>query len=159
VEQNQNRNDMENSIFDQNKAIAQYLGWKIETSITPDYPTQEWHYMKGMDKNWDGGQCVHLNDTKEIVKQKREEIDGKLWAHLLDETYGRAGRFHLKWEHLMPVVEQIEKESGKQLQILGNSCYMPGVFVSKGNELRTEGQTKIEAVHKAVVIYIESKIK
>lgn len=61
-------------------------------------------------------------------------------------------KFHQAWKWLMPVVVKIEEE-GETVRIEGKSC-----SISTGdNEYTSEADTKMEAIWKAVVAYLEAE--
>lgn len=90
----------------------------------------------------------------EGISENLYEYDGGNIGGFYFMDHPSAMKFHTKWDWLMPVVEEIEKKTGKRLQIMGNFCYAPGVFIAKGEELRVYGSTKIEAVYLAVLQFI-----
>lgn len=61
-------------------------------------------------------------------------------------------KFHVAWKWLMPAVVKIEDE-GATVRIEGKSC-----GISTGdNEFTAEADTKMEAIWKAVVTYLEAE--
>ncbi len=63
-------------------------------------------------------------------------------------------KFHLSWKWLMPVVIKIEEDKGHKVRIEGANCT---VVVDGDTTYEAEAGTKMEAVWKAVVEYLESK--
>lgn len=63
-------------------------------------------------------------------------------------------KFHLSWKWLMPVVVKIEEEKGHTVRIEKTSC---SVIVDSDNVHEATADTKIEAVWKAVVVYLEAE--
>ncbi|HYW34423.1 MAG TPA: hypothetical protein VE868_03350 [Balneolaceae bacterium] len=62
-------------------------------------------------------------------------------------------KFHLSWKWLMPVVIKIE-ENGTPVQIKGNSCV---IFVGDDHVIEADADSKLEAVWRAAVSYLERK--
>lgn len=63
-------------------------------------------------------------------------------------------KFHLAWKWLMPVVVKIEDEEGQAVLIEGKHCT---VQTEEGEEYPASADTKMEAVWKAVVAYLEAE--
>lgn len=63
-------------------------------------------------------------------------------------------KFHLAWKWLMPVVIKIEDDDGQTVRIEGKSC---SIHTEDGDEYSASADTKMEAVWKAVVNYLDSK--
>lgn len=61
-------------------------------------------------------------------------------------------KFHLAWKWLMPVVIKIEDE-GHTVHIEGSRCT---VMVDEEISFESEAESKMDAVWKAVVAYLES---
>jgi len=57
-------------------------------------------------------------------------------------------KYHSSWDWLMPVVEYIEQLGGYTFYIVGTSCYI------NGSPPSVHGESKIEAVYKKVVQFI-----
>jgi hypothetical protein len=124
-----------------NRLIAEHIGWGVIVNTpSPDYPTQEWHYMvrkyDSGTEEWDSGQNVWT--TSETVEADRIKLDAELWSHVLNPGYGRAGTFHKKWEMIMPIVKGILYGSYtldgvrimKQVQDALITCDIEKVFVA-----------------------------
>jgi len=61
-------------------------------------------------------------------------------------------KFHLSWKWLMPVVIKIEEDKGHTVQIKNNRCR---ILVDEDQTFEIEADTKMEAVWRAVVEYLE----
>lgn len=61
-------------------------------------------------------------------------------------------KFHLAWKWLMPVVLKIEDDLGYTVRIEGKSCT---VIVDDDTSFESEADTKMEAVWKAIVSFLE----
>lgn len=61
-------------------------------------------------------------------------------------------KFHLAWKWLMPVVVKIEDDLGYTVTISGKTCR---VTVDEDTEFEAEADTKMEAVWKAVVAFLD----
>jgi hypothetical protein len=61
-------------------------------------------------------------------------------------------KFHLAWKWLMPVVIKIEDDLGYTVAISANTCR---VMVDEDTEFEAEADTKMEAVWKAVVAFLD----
>lgn len=61
-------------------------------------------------------------------------------------------KFHLAWKWLMPVVIKIEEDHGYSISIENKSCR---VSVDEETTFESEAETKMEAVWKALVAFLE----
>lgn len=61
-------------------------------------------------------------------------------------------KFHLAWKWLMPVVLKIEDDLGHKVRIEGKSCT---VIVDDNTSFESEADTKMKAVWKAIVSFLE----
>lgn len=61
-------------------------------------------------------------------------------------------KFHLAWKWLMPVVINIEEDLGHSVSIEGRTCR---VMVDEDNVFESESETKMEAVWRTIVDFLE----
>lgn len=61
-------------------------------------------------------------------------------------------KFHLAWKWLMPVVINIEEDLGYSITIKNRTCR---VSVDEETSFKSEAETKLEAVWKAVVAFLK----
>lgn len=62
-------------------------------------------------------------------------------------------KFHLSWKWLMPVVIKIEEDDGHTVRIEGTTCSV----ITDSDTYEASSDSKMEAVWKAVVTYLDAK--
>jgi hypothetical protein len=63
-------------------------------------------------------------------------------------------KFHASWKWLMPVVIKIEKDEGNAVRVEGTVC---NIMDDGEAVVEAEADTKMEAVWKAVVAYLQAQ--
>ena len=89
---------------------------------------------------------VDLMDS--TIKIAREDVKDIPLAFLAIDDM----KFHLSWKWLMPVVEKIEQDLDRPVRIEGRRCRIGN---GEDSAVECEGDSKLEAVWKAVVQFLE----
>ena len=146
-------------VKEKNRIIAEYMGATVKE-------TDNYFVSYGWGKELNRG----VAQTPKTWYNTSKETEEYVYNNLLDPSYGRWGRFHLKWSWLMLVIEKIENTTLSNLKgfdsenlfdfsvtIFEDVCTIESASLSKkdGFEIQVCEKTKIEATFKAVVKFIE----
>lgn len=97
----------------------------------------------------DGNELMN-NLMGSTIKINQDDVKDIPLAFLKPEDL----KFHLAWKWLMPVVIKVEEDLGHSVRIEGTSC---SVTVDEDTAFEVEADTKMEAVWRAIVEFLEWK--
>ncbi|MDZ7691906.1 MAG: hypothetical protein U5K69_12395 [Balneolaceae bacterium] len=97
----------------------------------------------------DGNQLIE-NLMDSTIKIEQEDVKDIPLAFLAIDDM----KFHVSWKWLMPVVLKIEEDLGHTVRIEGTYCQ---VIIDDDTTFEVEADTKLEAVWRAIVEFLESR--
>lgn len=132
-----------------NKLIAEFMGWQVKP-VDGEYNGNKTRHIHTIDPS--GRVVVSCPST--MWGTEEETIQSQIDS-LLNESYGRAGKYHKEWNELMPVVEKIE-ELGYRFEIRWTSTHITALAWDNTLSLSCDtGSSKIEAVYQGVLQFIQ----
>lgn len=100
----------------------------------------------------------------DFLQWEKEEFKLTMYYYTIDGCTDEEGlKFHNDWNWLIQVVEKIESQNFENeakdcisfmVKIINTSCQIIDIFKDRF-QIQTFGNTKIEAVYQAVVVFIE----
>ena len=94
-----------------------------------------------------------------LAKHKLELVNKEVYPNAIIEIDCSVLKFHSSWDWLMPIVQKIEGLKNHYIEIVEDSAYVYDVSKFDDNQtdpvIITKGDTKIDAVYKAVVEFIK----
>lgn len=102
--------------LENNRLIALFMGWTVDYIVRPST-------AEGSDKTIKEFVCSDglgtvVQRTPETFFGTKELTEQKMWDDLLNPYYGRAGKYHLSWDELMPVVNKCLMNDRRQAEEL-----------------------------------------